>query len=189
MVLGVVRLMVRRSGIHGPIWSWIYQKFLVLVQSEVFYIFAYLVRLVRIFLKRLCLPVDGSMHHMVSTVNVQKTMPQQVSVVSTTRVTVHKILSLVFNAANSTNKILQNCQILQTSFLSPIQFSSILSHFNNFELKIATSAKSTWSIFRGENKVKMNGSNFEPSKNDMHMLARVIVPFDDFFSHYNVPPV
>ena len=48
------------------------------------------------------------MHHMVSTVNVQKTMPQQVSVVSTTRVTVHKILSLVFNVANSTNKIIQS---------------------------------------------------------------------------------
>ena len=43
---------------------------------------------------------------MVSTVNVQKTMPQQVSVVSTTKVTVHKILSLVSNAANSPNKLI-----------------------------------------------------------------------------------
>ena len=132
MVLGVVRLMVRRSGIHGPIWSWIYQKFLVLVQSEVFYIFAYLVRLVRIFLKRLCLPVDGSMHHMVSTVNVQKTMPQQVSVVSTTRVTVHKILSLVFNAANSTNKIIQNCQnIIFTDVI--FVSNSIFFDFESFQ--------------------------------------------------------
>ena len=59
---------------------------------------------VKLMERRLCRLVDGSMHHMVSTVNVQKTMPQQVSVVSTTKVTVHKILSLVFNAANSINK-------------------------------------------------------------------------------------
>ena len=61
---------------------------------------------VKLMEKRLCRLVDGSMHHMVSTVNVQKTMPQQVSVVSTTKVTVHKILSLVFNAANSPNKLI-----------------------------------------------------------------------------------
>ena len=60
---------------------------------------------VKLMERRLCRLVDGSMHHMVSTVNVQKTMPQQVSVVSTTKVTVHKILSLVSNAANSINKI------------------------------------------------------------------------------------
>ena len=60
---------------------------------------------VKLMVRRLCRLVDGSMHHMVSTVNVQKTMPQQVSVVSTTKVTVHKILSLVSNAANSINKI------------------------------------------------------------------------------------
>ena len=61
---------------------------------------------VKLMERRLCRLVDGSMHHMVSTVNVQKTMPQQVSVVSTTKVTVHKILSLVFNAANSPNKLI-----------------------------------------------------------------------------------
>ena len=44
MVLGVVRLMVKRSGIHGSSWSWIYQNFLVLVRSEVCHIFACLVR-------------------------------------------------------------------------------------------------------------------------------------------------
>ena len=61
---------------------------------------------VKLMERRLCRLVDGSMHHMVSTVNVQKTMPQQVSVVSTTKVTVHKILSLVSNAANSPNKVI-----------------------------------------------------------------------------------
>ena len=35
----------------------------------------------------------------------------------------------------------------------------------------------------------MNGSNFEPSQNQMHMLARVIVPFDDFLRHLTIPPV
>ena len=33
----------------------------------------------------------------------------------------------------------------------------------------------------------MNGSNFEPSQTQM--LARVIVSFDDFLSHYTVTPV
>ena len=71
-----------------------------------------------------------AMHHMVSTVNVQKTMPQQVSVVPTTRVTVHKILSLVFNAANSTNKIIQNCQnITDIIFVS----NSIFFDFESFQ--------------------------------------------------------
>ena len=36
---------------------------------------------------------------------------------------------------------------------------------------------------------EMNGSNFEPSQNQMHMLARVIVPFDDFLRHLTIPPV
>ena len=34
----------------------------------------------------------------------------------------------------------------------------------------------------------MNGSNFEPSQNQMHMLARVIVSFHDFLSHLTIPP-
>ena len=34
--------------------------------------------------------------------------------------------------------------------------------------------KDTWSIFRIENKGKMNGSIFEPSRFQMHMLSRVI---------------
>ena len=61
---------------------------------------------VKLMVRRLCRLVDGSTLHMVLTVNVQKTMPQQVSVVSTIKVIVHKILSLVFNAANSPNKII-----------------------------------------------------------------------------------
>ena len=35
----------------------------------------------------------------------------------------------------------------------------------------------------------MNGSNFEPSQNQMHMLARAIVSVDDFLSHLIIPPV
>ena len=35
----------------------------------------------------------------------------------------------------------------------------------------------------------MNGSNFEPSQFQMHMLARDIVSIDDFLSHLNIPPV
>ena len=35
----------------------------------------------------------------------------------------------------------------------------------------------------------MNGSNFEPSQFQMHMLARAIVSLDDFLSHLNIPPV
>ena len=35
----------------------------------------------------------------------------------------------------------------------------------------------------------MNGSNFEPFQNQMHMLARDIVSIDDFLSHLTIPPV
>ena len=34
----------------------------------------------------------------------------------------------------------------------------------------------------------MNGSNFEPSQNQMHMLARDIVSIDDFLSHLTILP-
>ena len=34
-----------------------------------------------------------------------------------------------------------------------------------------------------------NDSNFEPSQNQMHMLVRVIVSFDDFLSRLTIPPV
>ena len=47
--------------------------------------------------------------------------------------------------------------------------------------------KDTWSIFRERNKRKMNGSNFEPSQNQMHMLACDIVSIDDFLSHLTIP--
>ena len=35
----------------------------------------------------------------------------------------------------------------------------------------------------------MNGSNFEPSQFQMHMLAREIVSLDDFLSHLTIHPV
>ena len=35
----------------------------------------------------------------------------------------------------------------------------------------------------------MSGSNFEPSQNQMQMLARDIVSIDDFLSHLTIPPV
>ena len=38
-------------------------------------------------------------------------------------------------------------------------------------------------------RIKMNGLNFEPSQNQMHMLSRVISSFDDFLSHLTIPPV
>ena len=66
----------------------------------------------------------------------------------------------------------------------------ILSHLNFFELKNEPlRPKDTWSILRGRNKRKMNGSNFEPSQNQKHMLARDIVSIDDFLSHLTIPPV
>ena len=53
----------------------------------------------------------------------------------------------------------------------------ISSHLNIFKLKSEPLwKKNTWSVFRGENKGKMNGSNFEPSQNHMHMLH--IQPFE-----------
>ena len=58
-----------------------------------------------------------------------------------------------------------------------------------FEFQHFRAQKSTWSILRGENKAKMSGSNFEPSQNQMHMLARVMVSFDDFLSQLTIPPV
>jgi len=36
---------------------------------------------------------------------------------------------------------------------------------------------------------KINDSNFESSQNQMHMLARVIVSFENFLSHLTLPPV
>jgi len=65
----------------------------------------------------------------------------------------------------------------------------ISSHLNIFKLKSEPLwKKNTWSVFRGENKGKMNGSNFEPSQNHMHMLACVMVSFDDFLSHLTILP-
>ena len=55
--------------------------------------------------------------------------------------------------------------------------------------KRAVSAKNTWSIFWGENKGRMNGTNCGPSQNQMHMPARVIVSFGDFLSHFTIPLV
>ena len=44
-------------------------------------------------------------------------------------------------------------------------------------------------IFRAEIKEKLNGSNFGPSQDFMHMPSRVNISFDDFLGHLRVPPV
>jgi len=49
--------------------------------------------------------------------------------------------------------------------------------------------KDTWSIFRRENKRKMNGSNFKPSRFQMQSLSCDLTSFDDFLSHLTIPPV
>ena len=64
----------------------------------------------------------------------------------------------------------------------------ILGHLDLFELsKVSYSGKKARDQYFEENKGKMSGSNFEPSQNQMHMLARVIVSPDDFLSHLKVP--
>ena len=54
----------------------------------------------------------------------------------------------------------------------------ILSHLNLFELKKLSHFGKKHVIIISMR--KMNGSNFEPTRNQMHMLTRVIVPFGDF---------
>ena len=66
----------------------------------------------------------------------------------------------------------------------------ILGHLDLFELsKVSYSGKKARDQYFEENKGKMSGSNFEPSQNQMHMLARDMVSFDDLFSHITIPPV
>ena len=67
-------------------------------------------------------------------------------------------------------------------------FFSNLSHLNIFELKKwASSVKKHVTNILRRNYGKHNGSNFEPSRNQMHMLASVIVSFDYFLSHLTIP--
>ena len=47
----------------------------------------------------------------------------------------------------------------------------------------------TWLIFRAKIKEKLNGSNFGPSQNRMHMPSRDNISFDDFLGHLGDPPV
>ena len=57
----------------------------------------------------------------------------------------------------------------------------ILSYLNIFELKkVSHFGKKVRDQYFEEK--KNNGSNFEPSQNQMHMLARVIISLDDFLA-------
>ena len=68
----------------------------------------------------------------------------------------------------------------------------ILSHLDLYELKkVSHSGKKARDQYFPETKKKekMSGSNGEPSQNQIHMLVRVMVSFDDFLSHLTIPPV
>ena len=69
-----------------------------------------------------------------------------------------------------------------SSNFEPSQFfrAKKVSHFGQ---------KTRDQYFEQEIREKMNGSNFEPSQNQMHMLARDFVSIDDFLSHLTIPPV
>ena len=70
-------------------------------------------------------------------------------------------------------------EILITCLLAEV------AHF--FQLEKIEMAQ-IWNHFCLEFNLSTNGSNFEPSQNQMYMLARDIVSIDDFLSYLTIAP-